>query len=140
MIREDFPEAGSAYEGGTSDGWEYKITFAGSTLAYSFEMIRQFLAEEGYADVPLPRTAKELLLFKIPTRNRQILLFEDNGYVHNPVKILFPISGRKRSLLTLFIYNEGEADHLLRFHGVALPPKSNPLEPITPPSGGELNN
>ncbi len=118
MIKEEFPPAGSDYEGGTSDGWEYKVTFAGSTLAYSFEMIRQFLEEEGYGDVPLPASAKELLLFRIPTRNRQILMFDDNGYVHNPIKILFPISGRKKSLLTLFIYNEQSPEHLLRFHGV----------------------
>ena len=79
-------------------------------------MVCQFLKEEGYSDVPLPRDARELAKFRLPTRNRQILLFEDNGYVHNPVKIIFPTDSRKRSTLILCLYNESDPQHLLRFH------------------------
>lgn len=117
-MRENFPPAGSDYLGGESDGYEYRTTFAGSSLERSFDMIRQFLREEGYKDVPLPRNAQELELFRLPTRNRQILLFEDNGYVHNPIKILFPIDRRKRNMLILCIYNEADPQHLLKFHRV----------------------
>lgn len=117
-LRDDFPPAGSDYLGGESDGYEYRTVFSGSSLANSFEMIRQFLREEGYKDLPLPRNAQELLLFRLPTRNRQILMFEDNGYVHNPVKILFPIDGRRRNTLILCLYNEADPDHLLKFHRV----------------------
>lgn len=117
-LRENFPPAGSDYMGGESDGYEYRTIFAGSTLEHSFEMIRQFLQEEGYKDLPLPKSGEELQLFRIPTRNRQILLFEDNGYVHNPIKILFPPDRRKRTTLILCVYNELDADHLLKFHGV----------------------
>ena len=116
MIREEFPEKGSNYVGGESDGFVYRTVFAGANLQYSFEMICQFLIDEGYKDVPIPKDAKELQQFKIPTRNKQILLFEDNGYVHNPVKILFPMDGRKKSTLILEIYNEQADNHLLRFH------------------------
>ena len=117
-MREDFPAAGSDYMGGESDGYEYRTVFAGSSLRHSFKMIRAFLKEQGYGEVPLPKDTEELLLFRLPTRNKQILLFEDNGYVHNPVKILFPIDRRKRTTLILCIYNENDPDHLLKFHRV----------------------
>ena len=104
--------------GGESDGYEYRTVFAGSNLEATYDMVRQFLKEEGYGDVPVPRDAAELKLFRLPTRNRQILLFEDNGYVHNPVKILFPVDRRKRSTLILCLYNEQDDKHLLKFHRV----------------------
>lgn len=117
-LRDNFPEAGSDYLGGKSDGYEYCTIFSGSTLENSYAMCRQFLKEEGYADIPLPKDAKELALFRLQTRNKQILLFEDNGYVHNPVKILFPDDRRKRNMIILCIYNENSPGHLLRFHRI----------------------
>lgn len=124
-LRETFPPAGEEYMGGESDGYVYRTVFAGSTLAHSYEMIRQFLKEEGYGDVPLPEDAEELELFRLPIRNRQILLFEDNGYVHNPVKVLFPLDRRQKRKLVLEIYNEQADLHLLRFHR-RLQLKANP--------------
>lgn len=115
-MRKAFPAAGSDYMGGKSDGLVYQSTFSGGNLSSTYEMIRQFLEEEGYGDIPLPEDAKELLQFRLSTRNRQILLFEDNGYVHNPVKILFPIDGRQKRTLILELYNEAAEGHLLRFH------------------------
>ena len=117
-LRNEFPPSGSDYLGGTSDGYEYKTIFSGSSLEQSFEMVRQFLKEEGYENIPLPKDVEELKLFKLPTRNKQILLFEDNGYVHNPVKILFPKDGRKKKTLILCIYNEKDDQHLLKFHNI----------------------
>jgi len=117
-LREDFPPAGSEYLGGESDGYEYRTVFGGSKLEATYEMVRQFLQEEGYEDIPLPKDAEELKLFRLPTRNKQILMFEDNGYVHNPVKILFPADRRKRSTLILCLYNEADPQHLLKFHRV----------------------
>lgn len=117
-MRDDFPEAGSDYMGGECDGYEYRTIFAGTSLEHSFQMIRAFLEEEGYEDIPLPKNAAELELFRLPTRNRQILMFEDNGYVHNPVKILFPPDRRKRTALILSVYNEKDPMHLLKFHRV----------------------
>jgi len=117
-IRERFPEAGSEYLGGTSDGYVYRTVFRGRNLEHTYQMVRDFLKEQGYGDVPLPADADELLMFRLPTRNRQILLFEDNGYVHNPVKILFPAHSahpRPRTLI-LELYNERAEKHLLRFH------------------------
>lgn len=115
-LRDDFPPAGSDYMGGESDGYEYRTVFAGSSLEDSYAMLRQFLREEGYDDVPIPRNAKELHLFRLSTRNKQILLFEDNGYVHNPIRILFPPDRRKKNMLILCLYNESDPDHLLKFH------------------------
>lgn len=119
-LRASFPPCGSDYLGGYSDGYEYRTTFAGSSLKASYDMIRQFLQEEGYAEIPIPKDAEELLLFRLNTRNRQILLFEDNGYVHNPIKVLFPIDRRKRNTLTLHLYNEQDPQHLLKFHDIAV--------------------
>lgn len=78
-------------------------------------MVRQFLADEGF-EIPLPVDEVELRKFRLTTRNRQILLFEDNGYVHNPVKILFPPDSRNKRTLILEVYNEQAEHHLLRFH------------------------
>lgn len=116
MIRDEFPPEGSDYEGGISNGWQYQVKFRGGTLQSSLDMIRSFLSEEGYGDVPLPNTADELLLFRLPTRQQQIALFGDNGYAHNPVKILFdPTEVRPRTLI-LCIFDEKVPQHLLRFH------------------------
>ena len=115
-LRDEFPEAGTEYIGGTSDGHTYRLVFGGSNLDSSYGMVCQFLREEGYADLPLPRSADELEQFRLPTRNKQILLFEDNGYVHNPVKILFSPDQRKKHTLILEVYNEQADQHLLRFH------------------------
>jgi hypothetical protein len=117
MIRDDFPPDGSTYEGGISDGWQYQIRFAGSNLQSTLDMVRTFLEEEGYADIPMPKTAEELLHFRLPTKQDQILLFGDNGYVHNPLKILFDPHDRVPKKLILCIFNEKINNHLLKFHG-----------------------
>lgn len=116
-IRDNFPVAGETVEGGTSDGYRYRVTFAAGRTEATFTLIRSFLAEQGYADVPLPRDAEELRKFCLPPKLRhQLSLFGDNGYVHNPVKILFPVPAGRRGCLILELYNEAASDHLLRFH------------------------
>jgi len=115
-LREEFPPENTEYLGGKSDGLVYRTTFAGANLAHSYEMVRQFLIEEGFGDIPLPVDFSELMKFRLRTRNRQVLLFEENGYVHNPIKILFPADGRSKRVLYLEIYNENSPGHLLRFH------------------------
>ena len=107
---------GEEYMGGQSDGFVYRTAFSGSSLADSYNMVRQFLIEEGYSNLPMPKDAAELELFRFNTRNKQVILFEDNGYIHNPIKILFPNDRRKKRTLILEIYNENEENHLLRFH------------------------
>lgn len=120
-MRVQFPPAGSDYMGGCSDGWEYRSVFAGAKLAYTYEMVKQFLLEEGYGDVPLPENAGQMRLFRRP-KSRQLQLFGEQGYIHNPIKILFPEDPRQRNTLILCVYNEQADGHLLRFHGVALHP------------------
>ncbi len=124
-LRTEFPEAGSDYLGGNSDGWEYRTVFSGSRLEDTYAMVRQFLQEEGYGDVPVPATTAELRLFRFRTargKPMQMRMFEEHGYIHNPIKILFPLPGSmRRNTLILCIYNDGEVDHLLRFHGLKSP-------------------
>ena len=115
-LRATFPTSPGEHQGGTSDGYCYQSCFAGATLGHCLAMIREFLKEEGYDEQPLPKDAEELKMFRLPTRNRQILMFEDNGYVHNPIKILFPNDPRKTKVLLLEIYDENAPNHLLRFH------------------------
>lgn len=115
-MREQFPAAGTDYLGGTSDGWEYRSVFTGSKLSYTYDMIRQFLQDEGYGDIPLPETAEDLRLFRRP--RGQVQLFAERGYVHNPLKILFPPKPLQRGTLILCLYNEKAEKHLLRFHEV----------------------
>ncbi len=117
-IKDNFPEAGSNYMEGQCDGWEYKTVFSGSSLKGSYDMLRQFLKEEGYTDVPLPVNDKELLLFKSLEQTQQLVLYRESGYVHNPIKILFHPRSKKENTLILCIYNEQAPNHLLRFHGV----------------------
>ena len=116
-MRELFPEAGIEYLGGTSDGWEYRSVFAGAKLAYTYEMVKQFLQEEGYGNVPIPPDVDALKLFRRP-RRAQLALFAEQGYIHNPIKILFSTDKTQRNTLILCLYNEQAPNHLLRFHGV----------------------
>jgi hypothetical protein len=117
-IRQHFPAAGEEVAGGVSDGWEYRTVFGGSRLEQSYAMVQQFLQEEGYADIPIPRHADELKLFR-KQRTPQLQLFPERGYVHNPIKILFhPDSKQQRNTLILCLYNETDPEHLLKFHGI----------------------
>ena len=117
-IRYNFPAAGETMEGGSSaDGYCYRVVFAAGRLERSFEMVKAFLDEQGYGQLPLPRDADELRQFRLPPKLRhQLSLFGDNGYVHNPVKILFPVPAGRRGALVLELYNEADQNHLLRFH------------------------
>ncbi len=117
-IRDDFPLAEDTNEiGGTSDGFVYTTEFRASSLQKAYDMLLEFLEGEGYDDVPLPVDAEELKHWRLPARRRQLRLWEENGYIHNPIKILFSTS-RQRNTLTLKIYNEYADDFLMRFHGV----------------------
>jgi hypothetical protein len=118
MLRTNFPKAGEEYLGGESDGWEYKTSFTGTTVKDAFVMLRKFLAEEGYENIPLPKDVKELLFFKTPPKHQQLQLFNDLGYFHNPIKIFFPNGKRMENTLLLCVYNEEDKKHLVRFHGL----------------------
>ena len=116
-LRYNFPSADEPTAGGSSDGYCFRITFAAGRLARSYEMVLAFLKEEGYGDLPFPKDVDELCLFRLPPKLRhQLSLFGDNGYVHNPVKILFPVPAGQRGALTVELYNEACEDHLIRFH------------------------
>ncbi|MFN4079482.1 MAG: hypothetical protein ACK4NS_01155 [Saprospiraceae bacterium] len=116
-IREDFPPPGDDGLGGLSDGWEYRTVFQSASLSKAYDLLRQFLQQEGYGDVPIPANTAELRRFQRP-RRPQPELFEERGYVHNPIKILFPADARRRNTLILCLYNERAEGHLLRFHGL----------------------
>ncbi|MEO0731211.1 MAG: hypothetical protein AAFZ52_00135 [Bacteroidota bacterium] len=116
-IRYNFPTAGEVREGGTSDGYCYRITFAAGRLEVTYKMVLAFLREHGYGDLPLPANAAELRAFRLPPKLRhQLSLFGDDGYVHNPLKIIFPRPAGHRGALRLELYDERTPNHLLRFH------------------------
>ncbi len=115
-IRDVFPLENTTHLGGTCDGRRYRTVFGGSSLEQSYGMLRQFLSEEGYEDLPLPADATALKLFKHPPGRRAIKLFEEYGYVHYPIKIFFHPHLSKEHTLILYIYDENTADSLLCFH------------------------
>lgn len=116
-IRYNFPARGEEAAGGISDGYCFRITFAAGRLDRTYGMVKAFLQEEGYGGLPLPKDSEELCLFRLPPKLRhQLSLFGDNGYVHNPIKILFPVPAGRRGGLTVELYNEAYPDHLMRFH------------------------
>lgn len=118
-LRTNFPPKEEQYQGGMSDGKKYELVFAGSSFAKSFEMILQFLSEEGYADIPVPGSFQELKLFRLKAMKNQLKLFDEIGYLHNPIKILFPESKKyPRSALVLQVFDEQDPQNLLRFHGL----------------------
>ena len=117
-LRDNFPTAGAAAYGGSSDGYCFTITFASGRLEGTYAMLREFLKEQGYGSVAIPADVGELRAFRLPPKLRhQLSLFGNDGYVHNPLKILFPPPGGKRGALLLELYNEAAEGHLLRFHG-----------------------
>ena len=79
-------------------------------------MVRQFLADEGYADLPVPNSADDLMAFLRPEEGCHPNLFADPGYAHAPVRISFPKRDRRRRKLVVSLYNEAAPDYLLRFH------------------------
>ena len=116
-IRGNFPVRGEETEGGHSDGYRFRVGFSAGRQDRSYELLRAFLREQGYGDVPVPADVEELRQFRLPPKLRhQLSLFGEDGYVHNPVKILFPPPGGRRGSLLLELYDEAAPDHLLRFH------------------------
>jgi len=115
-LRHDFPPYGSRVLGGESDGLIYRTTFAGSSIEASLDMVRTFLQEEGYADIPLPSTGDEMLAFLRPEAGRPPSLFEEPSYAHFPVRLVLPRSDRRRRRIRCELHNEGAPDSLLRFH------------------------
>ncbi|MEO1434258.1 MAG: hypothetical protein AAFV80_01895 [Bacteroidota bacterium] len=117
-IKDEFPPAGDDYLDGNSNGLVYETQFSGSSYQKCYEMLINFLEEEGYGDLPIPKDAKELRRFRHPSRKGQIRIFEENGYLHFPIKIIFPKKPKRRNTLLLQIFNETAPDQLLRFHGL----------------------
>ncbi len=116
QIRENFPPYGSEPLGGTSDGLVYSTAFAASNLDATLVLIRAFLDEQGYGDVPIPRTAADMMAFLHPEHGRHPHLFEQPDYAHNPVRLVFPRRDRLRRKIVVELYNESAPEHLLRFH------------------------
>ena len=115
-LRHNFPPCDSSILGGASDGLIYKTAFAGSSMEDTLNMVRIFLKEEGYGDIPLPASGEEMLLFLHPERGRHPHLFEDPDYAHYPVRLVLPKRDRLRKKIIVELYNEAAPDSLLRFH------------------------
>ena len=118
-IRLNFPTETDDNQGGVSDGVVFTTVFAGSTYVNTFEMVKEFLKENDFGDLPLPKNFEELKLFRLKCMKNQLKLFDDIGYQHYPIKIIFPEPKKyPRKALMLKIYNENVEDNLLRFFGL----------------------
>jgi len=118
-IRSNFPSESEEILGGLSDGLVFSTIFAGTTYANSYQMILEFLKEEGFENLPVPKDFDELKMFRTKCLKNQLKLFDDIGYQHFPIKILFPeLRKYPKKALLLKIYNEDIDDNLLRFFGL----------------------
>ena len=115
-LRNEFPPYGSEVLGGTSDGLVYRTAFAGSSMDATLAMVRSFLDEEGYEEIPIPTSAEQMLAFLRPEHGRHPHLFEQPDYPHYPVRLVLPKRDRLRRKLVVELYNEAAPDALLRFH------------------------
>ena len=127
-LRHNFPPYASRALGGESDGLRYRTTFAGSTMADTLEMVRAFLDEEGYGDVPIPAQAEDMLAFLRPAAGRPPSLFEEAEYAHYPVRLILPRTDRRRRQLRVELFNESAPDSLLRFHRRQCPEREGRIE------------
>ena len=55
-----------------------------------------------------------------------MMLFNERGYFHNPIKIFFPNGKKKENDLILKVYNEQATNHLIKFHNVGTHPCGRP--------------
>ena len=101
MIKNDFPKERESYKDGTSDGWCYHIDFWADTDEEVLKSVRDFLNEEGYADVPLPTVERLWLDYLKPVNGAR--------YVWHPIIIY--ASEYKTTALELHIYNESHEEH-----------------------------
>lgn len=103
MIKDNFPKERESYQGGTSDGWCYHIDIWADNDEQLIKAVRDFLNEQGYTDVPLPKTAERLWWD---------YLKETSGgkFVWHPI-IIYP-SAYKEFAIELHIYNESYPQHL----------------------------
>jgi hypothetical protein len=95
------------------DGWMYQTGFDGTTEEESFQKLKEFLYSEGFADIPLPPTARRLWW--------DYLKPDENGntgvFVWHPIKIHqspYQIHG-----LHLSVFNEDLPNHIELWEGRA---------------------
>ena len=71
-IRLYFPTETDDNQGGVSDGVVFTTVFAGSTYVNTFEMVKEFLKENDFGDLPLPKNFEELKLFRLKCMKNQL--------------------------------------------------------------------
>ena len=102
LFRYNFPKEG--VDG--FDGYTYTKIFGGDSLDEAYDKLKEFLENNGYADIPVPNDTDELyLLFGSD---------EEESYKHNPISISFSPYNKTEIWLTL--HNEDYPNHLLLFH------------------------
>ncbi|MBK6606089.1 MAG: hypothetical protein IPO06_06295 [Leptospiraceae bacterium] len=116
LFRYNFPKEG--VDG--FDGYTYTKIFGGDSLDEAYDKLKEFLENNGYADIPVPNDTDELyLLFGSD---------EEESYKHNPISISFSPYNKTEIWLTL--HNEEFPNHLLMFHEQYDPDKMNDLKNV----------
>jgi len=104
-LRYFFPKKGEDSEyGRASDGMVVKLSFHKETIEAAYNELKAFLIAEGYEDIPIPKDADELSLFRD----------NESGYVtyeHKPVSISF--SAYHETALDLVIIDENYPNYIL---------------------------
>ena len=104
MIRNNFPKKEGHIEGGYSDGSRFQHDFIGETDEESLMMLRQFLDEQGFEDIPLPIAERLWWDYFQPDSHGNLGCF-----VWHPI-IVAPSSYGNNGL-ALYIYNVESPEH-----------------------------
>jgi hypothetical protein len=103
-FRDSFPEDGSRYKNGISDGWIYRADIYAGSDEELLSAVREFLDEAGYSDIPLPQTAERLWSDYLNPDS-----FSGGAYIFHPV--IISLSAYRVDALELRIFNESYPRH-----------------------------
>jgi hypothetical protein len=109
MIKTNFPKKEGHYEGGYSNGYMFQIDFIGKSDEESITMLRLFLDNHGFQDIPLPSAERLWWDYFQPDS------FGNRGcFVWHPIVIAPSKFGYHG--LTLFIFDIDNHEHLERWN------------------------
>ena len=104
MIKNNFPKNMEEYKGGKSDGWCFRIDLWAETENKVIEMIKEFLNNEGYSDIPIPKAERLWWDYLRPDSNGI-----EGSFIWYPIQIYQ--NSYKKNAVSLFIYNENHPEH-----------------------------
>jgi hypothetical protein len=116
MNKNNSPSKNNLFNSNTSDGWHFQVGFRDKSDEKIFSQVRAFLDENGFSDIPLPKTAERLWWDYLNPKS-----FSKGIYVYHPI-IISP-SPYHVDAIILSIYNENHPNHKQLWKGILLTEK-----------------